>query len=232
MCGLFMVSTIPHILWKISLRKVISWWKGRIIEIKPFYGLDGLIYTNYGLEIHFVYKGVDVDNVVHFVSLGGTMEDEALVVCPSLHFQEGETGLVGLRDTRIPRVKEQCYIPVSADRSWLKINYTDRLAFDFHNSVLKLNDLRQKLQRLTKQPSWQVVAPPGESAQESMVTITGLSPTDDPGRQRKRDHHYRHRLWLHQRRRRSFCLEMSTILQPHFQEEQSYITVGPIRRLR
>ena len=150
---------------------------GKVTGKTPLYGLDGLIYTKYDFHIYSIYKGDEHLKEVSFISLGGTMEDEALVVCPSLHFDIGEEGIIGLRAHAHDWIDGATMMPVSADYSWIGIDRMSKRAEDFLGRIHQLDNLNKFIEEVSGNKVLKVDAPGvSEDIPEVMITINSISP--------------------------------------------------------
>lgn len=147
--------------------------EAEIIDLNSYFGQDGLIYTEYTLNVYNLFKGEIDQETISFHSVGGVVGDEGLMVCPALHCAVGQTGVFGVRASSIHGGE---FVPTSADKSMIIVDYQSNTGTDFNARQYRLRDLRDQLQTKCGQniTTWKSI--PSNELSESAVTISSISP--------------------------------------------------------
>lgn len=174
------LSVFGQVMQGLALEAMIhqsdAMFEGEIVETKCFYGPLGNIYTKYGLEVSKDYLGDGQHRLVYFSQPGGVIGNEGLNVDPSVKFEVGQKGVIGLRHIEISGMA--LAVPTNSFFSWLPYSEHSNSYTYFGGSVYKTTDLDALIESVSHQKV-KAISPftIEEDQPESMVVIQSISPT-------------------------------------------------------
>ncbi|MDX1683618.1 MAG: matrixin family metalloprotease [Saprospiraceae bacterium] len=159
--------------------------EGEVLKKIGFYHDNGLIYTRYTFKVSGYFKNGEFSPEIDFIQVGGVVGDEALVVCPSIKLNIGQTGIIGLRS--LASRSGEDLIPVSGMQSWIDYDEEEQIYVLWSGESFKKQELIESIESHTKS-EYQLVDRDEKqiNTPESAVVINSITPlTTQAGRGRE-----------------------------------------------
>ena len=157
---------------------------GTVINSESFYNAYGEIYTRHTLQVdRYVGRAgnLGLNTTLNFFTMGGTINEERLVVYPSLRGIEGATGMFLLTESKGDRVVEPgIYRPVAMHESYLSFDQMNGTFMDADSLVGTAGDLATRASNVMGSPVVKVTRkdyqPLDPDRKMMQPTISSISP--------------------------------------------------------
>ncbi len=137
-----------------QVKKATTIIEGKVVAKESFWDNDyNLIYTVNTLEVNKVFKGEPVTQV-NVITMGGTINENSLIVNPSLSLNYNDVGLITLQESDIDLVdynisNGKLYTPICTVQSFYKYNTFDNIVVNPFVTIPSIINFNLEVEKLT-----------------------------------------------------------------------------------
>ena len=163
--------------------------EGKVIATESFYDKEAaFIYTKNLITVHKAFKGIPKSETITLITLGGTIDDEAIVFSGALKLDIGASGVFFLRQYAGHRIASETslfYRPLAEQDSYISYRPDWKEAYSYGQVYYKLESLYEKLERLggssfieLQEATLNVIRNPGMHVSEISPSIANAGAED------------------------------------------------------
>ena len=137
-----------------QVKKATTIIEGKVVAKESFWDNDyNLIYTVNTLEVNKVFKGEPVTQI-NVITMGGTINENSLIVNPSLSLNYNDVGLITLQESDIDLVdynisNGKLYTPICTVQSFYKYNTFDNIVVNPFVTIPSIINFNLEVEKLT-----------------------------------------------------------------------------------